>query len=154
MFEPTQYPYSFKFSLGTLAVMTILMLLLLRNVLAVNSVLIWAVYGFCGMIFIGLSAVIITKRVIPAIKGDIALQLDDEGISDYIRDVSIEWTDIKEISLIRGRSASTMKIELKFESDYGSEIAIPLRWIKGKDDEIYETTLAYFEQITSTDDPS
>ncbi|WP_295670589.1 hypothetical protein [uncultured Mucilaginibacter sp.] len=151
MFEPTQYPYSFRFSLGTLAVMAILMLLLLRNVLAVNSVLIWAVYGFCGMVFIGLSVVIITKRLIPAIKRDVALQLDDEGISDYIRDISIDWVDIKEITLLGGRSASTMKITLKFESDYGTEIAIPLRWIKGNDDEIYDTTLAYFEQITSTD---
>jgi hypothetical protein len=151
MFEPTQYPYSFKFSIGTLAVMAILMLLLLRNVLVVNSMLIWVVCGFCGFVFIGLAAVIISKRLIPALKGDIALQLDDEGISDYIRDVSIEWKDIKEISLIRGRSASIMKIELKFESDYGSQLVIPLRWIKGKDDEIYETTLAYFEQLTSID---
>ncbi|BAU53002.1 hypothetical protein [Mucilaginibacter gotjawali] len=151
MFESTQYQYSFKFSLGTLAVMAILMLLLLRNVLAVNSMLIWVVYGFCGTVFIGLSAIIIGKRLIPALKGDVALQLDDEGISDYIRDISINWADIKEITLLRGRSASTMKIELKFESDYGSEVAIPLRWIKGNDDEIYETTLAYFEQITPTD---
>jgi len=131
--------------------MAILMMLLLRNVLAVNSMLIWVVYGFCGTVFIGLSAVIISKRLIPALKGDVALQLDDEGISDYIRDISIDWVDIKEITLLRGRSASTMRIELKFESDYGTEIAIPLRWIKGNDDEIYETTLAYFEQITSGD---
>ncbi|HEY2581855.1 MAG TPA: hypothetical protein VGI43_08615, partial [Mucilaginibacter sp.] len=59
-------------------------------------------------------------------------------------DVSIGWKDIKEIKLIRGRSASTMQINLKWESDYGSRIAIPLRWIKGKDDEIYETVLAHF----------
>lgn len=86
------------------------------------------------------------KRLIPAINGDIALQLDDEGISDYIRGISIDWKDIKEINLVRGRSASMMQIDLKFESDYGSRLSIPLRWVKGKDDEIYETTLAYFEQ--------
>lgn len=149
MFESAQYPYSFKFSLSTLVVMAILMLLLLRNVLAVNSTLIWVVYGFCGTVFMGLSAVIIGTRLIPALKRDIALQLDDEGISDYIRDISINWVDIKEITLLRSRSASIMRIELKFESDYGREIVIPLRWIKGKDDEIYDTTIAYFEQITS-----
>jgi len=148
MFEPTQYPYSFKFSVGTLAMMSVLMLLLLRSVLVVNSSSLWLVYGFCGLVFVSLGVVIVRKRLLPALNGDIALQLDNEGISDYIRDVSIEWQDIKEISLVRGRSASIMKIELKFESDYGSQLAIPLRWIKGKDDEIYETTMAYFEQIT------
>lgn len=129
--------------------MSVLMLLLLRNVLMVNSTLIWIVYGFCAFIFVSLSIVIIRKRLRPALNGDIALQLDDEGISDYIRDVSIEWKDIKEISLVRGRSASTMNIFLKWESDYGNQIGIPLRWVKGKDDEIFETTLAYFEQIAS-----
>jgi hypothetical protein len=127
------------------------MLLLLRNVLGANTTFIWMLYGFCLFMFISLSAVIITKRLIPAIKGDIALQLDDEGISDYIRDISIEWADIKDITLVRGRSAAIMKIELKFESDYGSQIAVTLRWVKGKDSEIYETTLAYFEQMTSND---
>jgi len=128
--------------------MSVLMLLLLRSVLVVNSSSLWLVYGFCGLVFVSLGVVIVRKRLLPALNGDIALQLDNEGISDYIRDVSIEWQDIKEISLVRGRSASIMKIELKFESDYGSQLAIPLRWIKGKDDEIYETTMAYFEQIT------
>jgi hypothetical protein len=40
-----------------------------------------------------------------------------------------------------------MQIFLKFESDHGSQIDIPLRWVKGKDNEIYETTMAYFEQV-------
>jgi hypothetical protein len=151
MFEPTQYPYSFKFSIGTLAMMAVLLLLLLRSVLVANSPSLWLVYGFCALVFIALAVVIVLKRLLPALNGDIALQLDDEGISDYIRDVSIEWKDIKEISLVRGRSASIMKIDLKFESDYGSQLAISLRWIKGRDEEIYDTTMAYFEQITSGD---
>jgi len=127
------------------------MLLLLRNVLGANTTFIWVIYGFSLFMFISLAAIIISKRLIPAIKGEIALQLDDEGISDYIRDISIEWADIKEISLVRGRSAATMQIDLKFESDYGSRVGIALRWVQGKDSEIYETTMAYFEQMTSTD---
>ena len=90
---------------------------------------------------------LVTKRLIPALKGDIALELDEEGISDYIRDVSISWPDIGQISIKSGRSASTLQIDLKWESDYGTQIAIPLRWVKGKDREIYETALAYFEQF-------
>jgi hypothetical protein len=151
MFEPTQYPYSLKFSLASVVLMILLMLLLLSNTLAANTTFSWSVFGVFLMFFLFMVTMLVTKRLIPAIKGDIALQLDDEGISDYIRDVSIGWKDIKQINLQRGRSASTMQIDLKFESDYGSQIAIPLRWVKGKDDEIFETTLAYFEQAPGDD---
>jgi hypothetical protein len=146
MFEPVYYPYSLKFSIGAIVLMIILMLMLLSNVMAADSTLGWAIYGFFSLVFLFLITMLITRRLIPALKGSIALQLDEEGISDYIRDVSIGWKDIKAISLVRGRSASTMQIDLKFESDYGSQVTIPLRWVKGKDDEIYETTLTYFEQ--------
>jgi hypothetical protein len=143
---PKQYPYSLKFSIGYIVLMVILMLLLLSNTMAANSKLGWIIFGLFAVFFLFMLTMLIIKRLLPAIKGDIALQLDEEGISDYIRDVSIDWNDIKEINLVRGRSAFTMRIDLKFESDYGSQVAIPLRWVKGKDDEIYETTLAYFEQ--------
>ncbi len=145
MTEPVQYPYSLKFSLGTIALMTLLILLLLNNVIKANSTLIWIVFGVCTLIFLSLITLLIIKRLVPALKGDIALELDNEGINDYIRDVSIGWKDIKEIKLIRGRSASIMQINLKWESDYGSQISIPLRWVKGKDDEIYASTLTFFE---------
>jgi len=148
MTEHVQYPYSLKFSLGTILLMTMLMLLLLNNVVKANSELIWIVFGLCSLIFIFLITLLIVKRLIPALKGDIALELDDEGINDYIRDVSIDWKDIKEIKLMRGRSASTMQINLKWESDYGSQIGVPLRWVKGKDDEIYQITLLYFDSYS------
>ncbi len=144
--DATQYSYSLRFSLGTLILMTLLMMLLLRNVLLVNTLLSWVIYGFCCSVFVFLAVVIVFKRLVPALKGNIALQLDEEGISDYIGDVSINWGDINEIHLLRGRTASMMRVDLKFESDHGSQIIIPLRWVKGKDDHIYETTLAYFEQ--------
>ncbi|MFI5139681.1 MAG: hypothetical protein ACHQIM_17805 [Sphingobacteriales bacterium] len=146
MFEPTQYPYSLKFSIGGIVLMLVVMLLMLLNTMASNTLAAWVVFGLFSLFFLFMVSMLTVKRLIPAINGDIALRLDDEGISDYIRDVSIYWKDIKEIKLVQGRSASTMQIDLKFESDYGSSVAIPLRWVKGKDDEIYETTLAYFEQ--------
>jgi hypothetical protein len=143
--EVTQYPYSLKFSIASLGLMVILILLLLSNVLAAHSLVSWVVFG----IFMGFSTfmlvVLISSRLIPAIKGNIALQLDEEGISDYIRDVSINWGDIKEISLVRGRSASMVRIGLKFESDYGNVVTITLRWVKGNDDDIYDAIAAYYE---------
>jgi len=148
--EAAQYPYSLKFSLATLGVLVILMLIVMQGVGPNNPAFAYVVYGFAGVVFISLTTVIIFKRLLPALRGDIALQLDEEGISDYVKEVSINWKDIKEINLVRGRSASIMRVDMKWESDYGSQIAIYLRWIKGNDDEIYETTLAYFDQWLET----
>ena len=128
-----------------------LALLLLSNTMAANSSIGWVIFGVLMLFFLFMIALLIMKRLIPAIKGDISLQLDDEGISDYIRDVSIDWQDIKTINLVRGRSASVMRIDLKFESDYGSQVDIALRWVKGSDNEIYETTMAYFKQAPAAD---
>ena len=128
------------------------MLMLLSNVMAANNRLGWIVYGFFSFVFLFMFIMLITKRLIPALKGNTALGLDDEGINDFVRDISIGWKDIKAIKLVRGRSASTMQIDLKWESDYGSQLAIPLRWVKGKDDEIYGTVLAYFEQSLEVSD--
>jgi hypothetical protein len=152
MTEPAQYPYSLKFSLATLAVMIILMAIVLHNVLGYQTDLIWIIVGFCGLVFATLSVVIVMKRLVPAIKGNVALQLDDEGISDFIKEISIEWKDVKEIHLVQGRSASIMRVDLKWETDYGNQIAIYLRWVKGKDKEIYETTLSYFEHYRTDKD--
>jgi hypothetical protein len=148
MIEATQYPYSLKFSSGTLFVLILLMLLVVHNTGLSNTLFVYMIYAFSGLVFISLSTVIILKRLLPALRGDVALQLDDEGISDYIKEVSINWKDIKEIHFIRGKSAAIMRVDMKWESDYGSQIAIYLRWIKGKDQEIYETTMAYFEQLS------
>lgn len=141
-----QYLYSLKFSLGTILLMTAFMLVLLNNVMAVNTTLTWVVYGVFAVIFLFFVVEMTTKRLIPAVKGEIALELDEEGINDYIRDASIGWNDIKEINFVRGRTAACLRIDLKWESDYGSQLAIPLRWIKGNDREIYETVSAFFEE--------
>ena len=145
MTETTQYKYSVNFSLGSILLMIILMLLPLSNVVAVNSTVSWVIYGVCALIFLFLVTLLIIKRLIPALKGEIALELNEQGLIDYIRNITIDWKDIKDINLKGGRSASTILIELKWESDYGSQIVIPLRWVKGKDAEIYETVMSYFE---------
>jgi hypothetical protein len=144
--ETIQYQYSLKYSLGTIILMIILMLLLFLNVVGANNKIAWVIYGIFMFVFLFLLALLVIRRLIPALKGNIVLELDEQGISDYITDVSIGWNDIKEIDLIRGRSASTLRIRLKWESDYGNEIAIPLRWIKGKDREIYDMVIDYFER--------
>lgn len=144
MTKTSQYPYSLGFTVATIFLMLVLMMLIFPNITSVRGVTALLIYGFSLLIFLLFLALLVVKRLIPALKGDIALELDEDGISDYIRDISINWTDIKNISLVRGRSASMMKIDLKWESEYGQQIIIPLRWVKGKDDKIYENVLSYF----------
>ncbi len=143
--EGDQYPYSIKFSIGTIVLMLVFMLILFTNILRADIALGWILYGLFSFLFVFLITLLVMKRLIPALRGDIALEVDEEGISDYIRDVTIEWKDIEEINLVRGRSASSLTINLKWESDYGKQLSIPLRWVKGKDDEIYDTIMEYFE---------
>jgi len=146
MTQIVRYPYSLNFSLGTILLMVVVMFLLFSNAGGPIGIVALIIYGFFSLVSLSMLALLVVKRLIPALKGNIALELDEEGINDYIRNVSINWNDINEISLIRGRSASIMQVDLKWESDYGKQVNIPLRWVKGKDDEIYETVIACFEQ--------
>ncbi len=146
MIETTQYKYSINFSFGTIVLMLLLMLLLLSNVVKANTTVAWVLYGVFALMFISVIILLVITRLIPALKSEVALELNEQGIIDYIRNVTIDWKDIQEITLRRGRSASIMSVVIKWESDYGKEIRIPLRWIKGKDDDIYNTVLYYFEQ--------
>lgn len=146
MTESTKYPYSINFALASILMMVVLMLLLFTNVVGSHSTGVWAVYGVFVIVFVLMSALLVVKRLIPAIQGKTALELNETGIIDYIRNVTIGWKDVKEIHQIRGRSSSLIRVSLKWVSDYGSEIDIPLRFVKGKDNDIYITVLEYFEQ--------
>lgn len=120
------------------------MLLLFLNVLKVNDRFTWILYAICSLIFLSLLILLVVKRLIPSLKGAIALELNEEGIVDYIRNITINWHDIKEISILPGRSSSSIIIEMKWESDHGRTISISLRWVKGRDAEIFNTAQRYF----------
>ncbi|WP_428330122.1 hypothetical protein [Mucilaginibacter sp.] len=145
---PTQYPYSIKYTIATLVLLLIFILMCLNNVLRSNDTFGWLVFGVCLGLFVSVGGLLIFTRLIPALKGRIALELTEDCLIDYIRNITIDWQDIAEINLIRGRSSAIIRLDLKWESDYGEQIAIPLRWVKGKDAEIYDTVMAYFEQAT------
>jgi hypothetical protein len=108
----------------------------------------WIIIAISDLIFLSLFVFILIKRLIPALRNDIALELSEEGITDYTRNIIIEWPDVKNIDMQLGRNFSKMLLDLKEETDYGKQVAISLRWVEGKDLEICETTQAYFEEMT------
>lgn len=144
---PIKYPYSLSYSLATFVVMLVLMLLLFQNVAASNSNAAWLIYGVFVLVFVAISILLIVKRLLPAAQGKTALELNETCIIDYLRNITVDWKDVKSIEFIRGRSSSLIQLNLKWVSDYGSEIAIPLRFVKGKDDEIYSQVQAYLAQF-------
>jgi len=147
--EPIKYPYSLNYSLATFVVMLVLMLMLFSNVAASHSNTAWMIYGVFVLVFVAISVLLIVKRLLPAAQGQTALELNETCIIDYLRNITVDWKDVKSIELIRGRSSSLIQLNLKWVSDYGSEIAIPLRFVKGKDEEIYNQVQAYLAQFGS-----
>ena len=150
MAEPIEFPYSKNFAFLGLAMPVIFFLITFPNFRAsfmAGYTLSYIIIGIADLIFLSLFIFVLIKRMIPALRNEIALELNEDGITDYIRNIVIEWADIKEINIEMGRNSSKMVIDLKQETDYGTQIAIPLRWIRGNDVEICNTTQAYFEEM-------
>jgi hypothetical protein len=151
MTETIQYPYSKNSALLGVLLPLIFFAITFNNFrysFLQGYVLSWVIIAIADFIFLALFTFILIKRLIPALRGEVALELNEEGITDYTRNIVIEWSDVKNIDMQLGRNFSKMIIDLKEETDYGNQIAISLRWVTGKDLEICETTQAYFEEMT------
>jgi len=151
MTETIQYPYSKNAALFGLTMPLVFFIITFNNLRYsyINGfILSWVLIALADLIFLVLFTYILVKRLVPALKNQVALELNEEGITDYTRNIVIEWPDVKNIDMQLGRNFSKMIIDLKQETEYGTQIAISLRWIAGKDLEICNTTQAYFEEMT------
>jgi hypothetical protein len=149
--EPIEYPYSKNSALLGMLLPLVFFAITFTNLRYAwlgGNILAVAIIGIADAVFLAFFVFILIKRVVPAFGNKVALELNEEGITDYQRNIVIEWADVKDISQEFGRSFSKMVIDLKHETDYGSQIAISLRWVAGKDSEICETTMAYWEEMS------
>ena len=104
--------------------------------------------GFDIMILLLLLYIFI-KQLIPALKGKVALELNDEALISYAKNIEIPWKDVKEIEFITGQTSSALHVTFKYETDHGSWVRIPLSVLKGNDEEIYKNVKSYFEKTSS-----
>ncbi len=151
MLETIQFPYSKNAALFGVLLPLVFFAITFNNLrysYLGGYTVSWMIIAFADLIFLLLFLFVLIKRLIPSFRNEIALELNEEGITDYVRNIVIEWADVKDINMERGRNFSKMVIDLKEETEYGNQIAISLRWVEGKDLEICETTMAYFEEIT------
>lgn len=151
MTETIQYPYSKNTAILGLILPLVFFAITfnnLRSSFANGFILSWVLIMLANLIFLLQFVYIFLKRFLPAMRNQTALELSEDGITDYARNIVIEWPDVKNIEMQLGRNFSKMIIDLKQETDYGSQIAISLRWVAGKDLDICNTTQAYFEEMT------
>lgn len=151
MTETIQYPYSKNAAVFGLTMPMVFFIITFNNLrysYTNGFILSWMLIALADLVFLVLFFYILVKRLLPALRNQVALELSEEGITDYTRKIVIEWADVKNIDMQLGRNFSKMIIDLKQETEYGTQIAISLRWIAGKDLEICNTTQAYFEEMT------
>src|ERR1700748_1720133 len=152
MAETIQYPYSKNSALlGTILPLIFFAITFnnLRYSFLGGYTLTWIIISLADLVFLLFLIYILIKRLIPALRNEVALELNEQGINDFTRNIIIEWADVKNIGMQYGRSYSKMVIDLKHDTDYCTQVAISLRWIAGKDLEICQTTQAYLEEMTA-----
>ena len=150
MYETIKYPYNTNAALTRIVVPLIFLIFTANNfktAYLAGITVSWIIIAVADLIFIAQTIFIFINRLLPALQKKAALELNREGIADYIRKVEISWRDIEAISFEQGRR-SKMVIDLKEETDYGKQIAINLNWIQGNDLEICQTTQAYLEEMS------
>jgi hypothetical protein len=148
--EIIKYPFSKKSVYAALAVLLAFILLLLKTCISnylVHDIAGTVIFGIFVLIFVSVLVIMIATRLIPALKGEVALELDETGVKDYIRSIVLDWKDVDDIVLRPGRSSAMLLFELKFDSDFGKRVAVSLRWVDGKDQDIFKTVLAYFDEV-------
>lgn len=146
----TAYTYSKKNSIVTIIVILILGLLFVSNIYKAyynNDRIDMIVFIVFTLILIFVLGIVVFNRLIPAINADIILEFNEDCVIDHLRNITINWHDIKAIDFKRTRSSSLIMIQIKWESDYGSAISVSLRWVDGKDIDIYNTALSYFNRL-------
>jgi hypothetical protein len=154
MNSTTAYLYSKKNGFVTLTVLLILGLLFISNIFKAyntNDKIDVYIFALLTAALAFVLVILIARRLLPALKNQVVLEFNEKGIIDYLRNVTIDWKDIKSIDFKRTRSSSMIWLQLKWESDYGSQIFISLRWVTGKDNDIYRTAVAYFNSFSESE---
>ncbi len=149
MYETIKYPYNINAALTRMVVPLIFLIITANNfktAYLAGITVSWVIIAIADLIFIAQVVFIFVNRMLPALAKRAALELNPEGIADYIRKVEISWRDIEAINFEQGRR-SKMVVDLKEETDYGKQIAINLNWVQGNDLEICQTTQAYLEEM-------
>jgi len=150
MSEPLQFRYSINSALLGMALPFVFVAITFNNLrysYLAHYGFSWILLAMGDLLFISYSVFILIKRLIPALQGQVVLELNEQGINDYLRNIVIDWSYVEDLKLEYGRNSAKLIISLKHETEYGTEVVVRLRWVKGKDQEIFDEVYAYFERV-------
>jgi len=85
------------------------------------------------------------KYLLPVLRGDTVLELDNYQLQYRVTNLTICWKDVANISYSTGSRSSSWSINF-FMKDGGKAKAIPTLYIAGDNSAIYNTVITYFEK--------
>jgi hypothetical protein len=135
------YQYSkntcFLYSVLLLIIIVIGMQGLLDVIKHINSFDLVFFGAFSFIPIIGLVFITI-KFSLPAIKGKIAFEINQQGVTDHIRNFSFKWDEISDLRMSTNREGNAF-LYIYFKRPNGKEDykRTLLMWVKGSDLEIY-----------------
>jgi len=151
--ETISYYYSKRNSIVTIIVMLVLGVLFTSNInKAYNNHDKPDLIVFAGLLILlaFVLVIVVVKRLLPALRKEVILEFNETVLIDYLRNITVNWNDIELIDFRRTRSSSMIILNLKWESDYGKYITVSLRWVEGKDNDIYSMALSYLNRFSDT----
>jgi hypothetical protein len=124
---------------------------------------------YFGVFILAFLAIVIVKFLIPSINQNPALELNELSLIDKVRNREVFWENIKEIRLVNFRRGgagicidlidkalflSELKASQKLLSwisnlSYGTPFVLPLQFISGSNQEIFEAIVSYRSQLNT-----
>ena len=103
------------------------------------------VLAVAGLVFLIQIVYMFITRLLPALQNKTALEFNNTGIADYVKNVELDWTTIAAIKVETGSSPKLI-IDLKEETNYGKQVIVNLKWVSGNYTEMGERANAYLER--------
>lgn len=116
-------------------------ILRIRYFYALNQTADWGLIVGADVLFLMMLLFTMIKVLIPALKGNVALELNYDGVVDYIRNNMIDWSDILSLEISSGKTSSNVILNLK----YGDTYTLFLSMVDENTDVIYEAIHQYLK---------
>jgi hypothetical protein len=110
-----------------------------------DRVIFFGLIVFAQVVFL---TIITIRYSIPAIRGRIALEINQQGIVDYTRNTLTEWADISDLRMAENKGDATIYLYFKRPDNSEDYKRIRLRWVKGDYLEIYGIIEANMEELS------
>ena len=134
-----------------------------------NDTIDWILIAIFDIVFLIMAIFVVKLYLLPGLRGETAIELNDIGIIDNIRKRQVTWDNISGIRLVYSQTKSAVAIDIKDESHIkynsknfinkylatiakifrGTPFLITTQYIQGKDSEIFKQIQDYYQEKTA-----